>query len=557
MLTPIHAPADITVKVRENPRDDSRLVVQRSLGPHLVGVACPHPDVGCQKTMLAGAIHRFCRPMPEAEKPLSQKFVRFADDVMRELWKPLSPDIDLSREGWLEATPYTQVQKEMLRRLGIIMDDRGGYWAYLDRHRSSDVHMFTKDEVYPTYKHARCINGRDNDSKVFMGPVFRAIEKLIFSHPAFIKKIPVAERPAFMQSLFEGPGTIMDSDFESLEATFLRMQYSIEINLYKYVTQLLPDRADYWRFFDEVLLGVNRCESKYVTLWTKMRRMSGDNCTSLGNGIFNLMINLFAYSELGLDWHTIVFVVEGDDGKFKSPTGVHPDSSFYKRLGASIKITLVPTITEASFCGLVFDEVELKNIADPKKVLATVGLTNHKYAASSSTTLLQLLRAKGLALAYQYPCCPIITALARYILRVTRGSDNSAALKHILRDHVHKWSEVDLQRFSQNSAGTIKDLRLALQLADPGPRTRNLMERVFGVSVEQQRYVEQYLDGLTEIQPLEIDLDYPEEWYDYAARFAVTYNGKTNRVPFQPQTLRHIDLTKFVKTVAGRVDAIS
>lgn len=483
--------------------------------------------------------------MPVPDPVLFEEFEEFFGATMRELFRPLASDLVFSFEDWLDSTSYTSAFKDRLRTEKDTMDQNGGYFVTLDkRNRNMDVHTFTKDEHYGEYKHARCINGRVNETKILMGPVFKMIEQVVFAHPAFIKKIPISDRPQYMLDIFEGPGTVMDSDFSSLEATFVRNIMRLEVQFYLYMLRDREEFADAKVFLEEVLMGMNRCDAKFFTLWVEARRMSGENNTSLGNGLFNLGINLFAYHKLGLCWKTIKMILEGDDGKFKSPTGVHPSSAFYTRLGASIKITLVEDITKASFCGLVFDMEEKRNIADPRKVLADFGLTTMQYAGSRAPVHKGLLRSKALALAYQYPCTPIISALASYGLRVTSGHDTSA-LKYLRRERVYKWAPTDIGAFTgSNGFKTVRQLRLEANVGAPGPRTRLLMEELFDVSVEQQLRIESYLNSLTKVQPLEMFIDFPETWYHYAATFGVAYD-EGNRVPFQPQNVRHLDLREY------------
>lgn len=550
----IHAPADIKVQVRNPNPDDLRFVVAASLGCHVVGVAQPHPDMACPKTQLAGAVHRFCRPMPEPDPALLAEWRQFCRDTSAELFTKASPDDVFSFETWLDGTSYTSSMKETLRLEKARMEEAGGYFAHTSkRNENADVHMFTKDEAYPEYKHSRCINGRVNATKVLMGPVFKLIEKIVFAHPAFIKKIPVADRPKYMSEHMEGPGTVQDTDFVSLEATFRLAIMIAEVEFYLWVLQDREEYADARRFLKEVLLGLNRCEGKWITLWVEVKRMSGENNTSLGNGWFNLMVNLFGYHKIDIDWRVIKQVLEGDDGKHRSPTGQHPDEAFFRRLGASIKCAVVESINEASFCGLVFDEVECINIADPRKVLADFGLTSRDYAGSSDSVLKGLLRSKALSVAYQYPNAPIFSALARYGLRVTTGSDTSA-LKFVLRSRPYKWSDLDRKRWEKDGFRTIRDLRLQLNLGSPGPRTRLLMEKLFGVSCEQQVAIEEYLDSLVGRVPLVLPIEFPADWYDYAARFGTYYEKSANRVPFQPQDVRHLDMRDYVRHLTGDID---
>lgn len=548
ITTPIYMPTDIRVIARDPNKGDERLVVGASLGCHVEGVAMPRPDITCPKTQLAGALHRFARPMPEIDPGLVEEFRQFARNWCRDTFSPLPPETTFSLEEWLQGTSYTDEFKRNLRDVHTEMCAEGGYWSSLKtRNRNMDVHMFTKDESYTEYKHARCINGRVDAAKVFMGPVFKKLEEVLFDHPHFIKKVPVRNRPSYIATRLEGPGSLMAVDFTSLEATLQPVLMDVEVDFYNYMLSNTTVAHDAKRFFEQVLKGTNIIDGKFITMAVVSRRMSGENNTSLGNGFFCLLITLFAYyKQCGIDYHRIKSVGEGDDGLFKSPTGAHPDAPFYRRLGAIIKIERHDQASTASFCGMIYDEEELANIADPHKVLANFGLTSHTYACSKTAKQLGLLRAKALSLAYQYPRTPIFTALARAALRWTKGRD-SAAVPHILRDQRYKWSLEDLKRFKDAPGDIIKQLRFETeQLGNPGPRTRQLMEEIFNVSVAKQIEIENYLDSLERVQPLTIDLDWPESWLDYAATYRVEYD-KNTRVPYTPILKRHLDMRDWCK----------
>lgn len=513
----------------------------------------PRPDITCPKTQLAGALHRFARPMPEPDPLLLERFRQFSKRWIHENLTPLAADTTFDFEDWLAQTNYTEAFRSNLRDVNREMNERGGYWSsFTSRNRNKDVHMFTKDESYMEYKHARCINGRVDAAKCFMGPVFKKIEQVVFDNPHFIKKIPVRDRPAYLRKVFEGPGSAMFVDFTSLEATLRVALMEIEVYLYNYMLQNTVVAEDAAKFFEEVLMGRNIIDGKFLTLYLLARRLSGENNTSLGNGIFCLLITLFAYEEeVGTPYYYIKSVGEGDDGLWKEANGRHPTAPFYRSLGAIIKIELVEDVFSASFCGLVCDEEELLNIADPKKTLANFGLTSHTYAMSKKAVHKALLRAKALSLAYQYPNTPIFSALAKYALRVTSGHDARAA-KYVIRDNLYKWAEADIAKFRLDPAGTIRRLRMELEvMGEPGPRTRQLMEKLFNVSVGEQKRIETYLDSLIELQPLIIDLDWHTDWLDFANRFRVEY--KAPRVPFQPLDLRRLDLRDWCN-MTGQLD---
>lgn len=109
----------------------------------------------------------------------------------KRMLRPLDPDVDLSVETWLENCTYTTRKKTML--LDISKSD------LQDWHFDSKGH--NKKEFYPTPKHTRRIHAQHNRLKVELGPICKAIERVVFALPCFIKKVPVLERAAYIQEL--------------------------------------------------------------------------------------------------------------------------------------------------------------------------------------------------------------------------------------------------------------------------------------------------------------------------------------------------------------------
>jgi hypothetical protein len=239
--------------------------------------------------------------------------------------------------------------------------------------------------------------------------------------------------------------------------------------------------------------------------------MSGEMCTSLGNGFSNLMFMLFTCAEAGCT--EVIGVVEGDDGLF-TMIGNPPREEDFARLGLVIKAVEHDTISTASFCGIVFDPIDRINVTDPAKVLANFGWTQRIYNRTGSGKLHALLRCKALSYAYQYPGCPIIMELAAYGLRVTRDVRAVGLLKSLNRKGAD-WYKGAIIR------AAIKQGNIPRR--EPGWNTRYLVEKLYGFTVEQQLHIEAYLRSLTTLQPLDDPVllaKLPLVWGDYFTRYA-------------------------------------
>lgn len=175
-----------------------RMPVQVSLGPHLKGYAMPHPDLQDKDTAILGVCHRFGRAPPPALRGKIEKLREFVGKWIHENLTPLSPDTVIDFDEWLESTPYTMRRKEELRSKRLPEGQ-----SAMSVPKTWKVKSFIKAETYPEYKHARGINSRSDEFKCAIGPWFKKIEKQVFQHSAFIKKIPVSDRPDYIMNLLQ------------------------------------------------------------------------------------------------------------------------------------------------------------------------------------------------------------------------------------------------------------------------------------------------------------------------------------------------------------------
>lgn len=464
-----------------------RRPVQVSLGCILLGFANPHVCIADAATAALGAFKRLFHKHPTPDKSTMLRFKKFVRKWLRKNLKPLSDSDVLDFEAWLASTNYTQTRKNQLRIKYSKMLSKYDRKNFL-------VKSFIKDETYPTYKHARTINSRDDIAKCLMGPWFKSIEKVVFNTdvlPWFIKKVPRHLWPEYIVTMLgRNASRYIATDYTAFEGQFTReMMHCCEFQLYKYMTARCSGHEEFWWMLDNVLAGVNVCQFKEFTVKMIATRMSGEMCTSLGNGFSNLMFMLFTCREAGCT--DVKGVFEGDDG-LCTMKGKLPGPEHFAKLGLTIKLVEHSQLETASFCGMIFDSVEMRNITDPIDTLMEFGYCSGKYAKSNLKTKLALIKAKSLSLLYQYPGCPIIAALARYGMRVTRGIRVGQAMKGM-----NLWERevlIDALKYK-----AIEDLPI-------GWNTRMIMQNVFGVRVEHQIEIEHYLDGLKELTPLNIPL---------------------------------------------------
>lgn len=474
----------------------------------------PHPDTKDVDTLLAGVQKRFARKPPVPEAGILDRLGKFVDEFLKSNLIPLSPTSDVSVENWLDHSNYPLFRREDLLEKQTPIN--------LIEKLDCEVKLFMKVETYPSYKHGRGINSRTDEFKTAVGPYFKLIEEEVYKLPWFIKHVPVADRPNYIKDrLYRAGAKYYASDYTTFEALFTsKLMHACEFRLYRYMTQYLVNGGEFCDLVEKVLGGTNKIKNKYFGLQIDATRMSGEMCTSLGNGFSNLMFMLFVLNEVGCT--DIEGVVEGDDGLFVF-TGVGPKPSDFERLGLDIKLDVYNTLSEASFCGLIFDEIDLCNITDPIDVLKSFMWTTSRYLYANNKTLKTLLRAKSLSYGWQYPGCPIIASLAKFGLRVTEGVD-----AHAYMARSGAITQYEREQFARDVAvGKVPFMDVPFN-------TRLLMEYKFGVPIDHQYRIEAYLDSLTRLDEFKVpflDMYGHPDQSDYASKYLRTENLKQLR-PF-------------------------
>lgn len=390
-------------------------------------------------------------------------------------------------DAWLDACPgFTTVRKNELRK---VAEDTYGLLTSQNIHKSKygKNKMFMKDETYPEYKYPRLINSRHDAFKVRTGPIFKLIEQQLFALPWFIKHTPVDLRSAeILRDLTQDGAKIVGTDYTSFEALFTKeLMECCEMQLYRYMTQLLPDR-DWYPLVHTALTGQNVCDNKFFTAKLNATRMSGEMCTSLGNSFMNLMVFLFIAQKN--DLKSVKGRVEGDDGIFTF-YGKVPTSADFEELGLFIKIVEYDKVTEGSFCGIIADDVELINIREPIEALLDFNYTTCEYACTSFKVKMELLRAKAFSMKYQYDGCPILHSVANWGLRMTDGY--RFRLNNKLSAYEREKFDRLYSRHKQN-----------LPMRKPGLKTRLLMEKRFKITIAQQLYLENLYDCKNDLLPI-------------------------------------------------------
>lgn len=514
---------DPTLEIKIKKYTDNRPIVAASLGPHLEGAAAPKVNPGNTETCVLGAAFRVGRDVPEKDyRKHNLKFRMFVKRQLLRHYKPLAADADYSFETWIANAPYPEWRKEELRRVWAEMnfcwkkagieDDPSIYkkWFVLK--------SFIKDESYVGYKHARSINSRSDQAKCMFGPIIQAVSNAIMKNSKhFIKYVPVHERPQYILDYIAKMAEFFDScDFTSFEAHFSKARmFDCEIQMFEYMLQNIPDRDIIIKFLKYAkALNPNRCIFKCFEMEIEAKRMSGEMDTSLSNGFSNLMWIQFSFFVHGLDPDKIPIVIEGDDSLFCTPFPI--PTSWFEEFGLDLKVERHDNVEFASFCGLVFDSQDRAIVTDIFDAVATFGWTTANYANSSNKTMKAILRCKALSMAYQYKGCPILSKLALKMLYLTTDVDTTKVMKN------RRFIDAYYFDILQQAVEYVKENALDQPV---GINTRNLVERLYHISVADQLLIEEEIEKISDpSRPLNLPtlLKYsPRDYTDYYEKYSV------------------------------------
>lgn len=384
-------------------------VLQVSLGLDLLGVAPIMADVFHPPSNFAGTRYRVARSMPTPDPEFLRGFERFVASQLVDLPSiPVGADVSLAT--CLEGAPYSMARKVQLWNVAQELGE-----ASLQPEHVVNL-GFGKMQTDMDFKFNRGIHSRHDAFKVFSAPYFRLAESQVYSHyHSFIKHVPVCERPSYIISVCGAGPRYYATDFTSYEAAFTgSIMQASELQLYRKLFANYPAVSDQ---ICEAISGNNVCKFRDYSFSVDACRMSGDMCTSLGNGFTNLMVFRYIVASKG---GVCDGVVEGDDGLFASTVEVTKED--YTKLGFDVKILEHSSLLTASFCGLVCTD-ELTSMTEPRKVLVNFGWSHSPLAKGNARVLRKLLRAKALSLCYEQPRCPLLTALAMRALQLTDGEE--------------------------------------------------------------------------------------------------------------------------------------
>jgi len=453
--------------------------VSRNL-PFLIEGACyVKPDHKDPFTIAVGAIKRMGAPKSVPSERLRNEYLQFCQRYDEKHFEPVSPDEFRDQWDWLENLDISEERRAQIREAMEKNDLEGFHFDDVEFLREfAEVLSFIKDEFYDTEKASRWINARCDRSKAFFGPLCdMAMERLTRSKHV-IKTVPVADRARLIyDTMYATDRVYWGTDFTSFEAHFKGWLMEIEGLSMWYLLQNHPLIKLLKAFFDKVLSGKNVAQMRGFGCFVFVAlRCSGEMNTSYGNTYHNERTIVFFLERNGcLNYELFV---EGDDGLFTAePLTSVPTAEQFLDLGWEVKIECFDSIGDASFCGNVFDPDDFIVVTDPRKVLLTLGWTSRKYLGAGEAMLSQLLKAKVLSVGYQYGRNPILWSLVRRLLGLLKGVNVRLSIIF----GMDAWERDKFRRIVESE----------LIVQPPPIATRLLVERLYGITIDQQIQLEE------------------------------------------------------------------
>jgi len=478
-----------------------------SLGPVWKQVTPNIPHRRGAKWQVRAAAMRVGREMPRVDREWLRAFKQHCHEMLdllkiRQICPEWIPDF----EEWVKHSNYTQARIAELRKLW----ERSKNWTAADRAQYSEhVKSFIKLETYMMRKWPRGIMSRSDLIKVWIGPVIKQMERLLYFDPltqtgckCFIKHVPEGpQRSAHKTELLYAVGRRFgETDFTSFESLTREIQHVCEFSLFRHMAGENVRVKAMIEEFESMCCGTNRMTYKDATVVVRGHRMSGEMTTSIGNGWTNLMLLTFMGRHVHDYSAACPIIIEGDDGLIsETPENVKlyaPEN--FERLGFKIKIDWYDHMSDACFCGVTYDPEDGINVTDPLEELASFGWSLGNSVFAPEKRHKELLIAKAYSLAYQYPGCPIVHELPKMVFRLL-GKELD-------------WNRfMELPYFNNWQRGQLanaRDMKLEYLLeAKPTYTTRLLVERKFRVSVSRQLQIEKQIAAMTKIGELDIPVD--------------------------------------------------
>lgn len=361
------------------------------------------PNVCDTEMRVAGNVKRIGADLPYVHESTFNDIGRFVNKVFIPFFYPDVTGFKLMTVGeWLDTRDFDLAKKARFMKYY-------NEWVESGRKpKRSDivVDTHTKLEFYPEAKFYRGIFSRSDRFKAAYGPLVSSIEKIAYKILPFIKNVPVVERAAFINKLFQNLRVYLNDCTAFESSSHPSLMRNVLLPIYQHCSNHEYD--EYVSDYIEALCGINKIKCSDYKMLVNGRRMSGEMDTSLGNGLINLVIICYVFWKKGGSLSDLLIIIEGDDSLFHHLGGIEVNSDDFRKLGFNAKLESSAHVSDASFCGLIYHEDDLINIANPMTILMKLGWADARYANYPDRIKLELYKSKITCMIVQYYKTPII-----------------------------------------------------------------------------------------------------------------------------------------------------
>lgn len=545
---------DFYFRLVAKPISFNETFVSATLPVYLTDAALPRPDHRDQLSVLVGAFKRLGAEVYSIPHEKLKEILLYSRRYIHPKFATLETCDIPDTLTWISMINHPEKRKEELRQAYIRVCEEG----FLPRPGFDDDDVrtcdsFIKDEPYEEEKPPRWINSSCDVLKVVFGPAADACMHILCSCDSMIKTVPVDQRASVIWNDLGGEGVIaQSSDATAMEDHYAniptqkdqvsndpRYRLSDELTMYMMGEVLIaPQQMKaikfvFWKtpgmirgplatsvcsrigdsktmkdLFRNILNGYRRLKMRHFGyVLVNAILCSGEMNTSFKNT--SSMYIMANYAQYDISGGKIIYAKtknEGDDSLGVYAEGIGPDEDWWRRHGWVVKVEFSGAVNEASFCGLVFDTLELQSIPDLRKTLAKFGWTNRRYIRSSRKIHLSLLRSKALSMACEYGNVPILGPLAHRLLFLTR----TVNIRNSVIDLMEQYEREKMQRYL-----TLKPWQNKPNI---GNRTRDLVFKLQNISISAQLLCEEVVSNI-ELSPFSLPfIDFPDSWIHNLSR---------------------------------------
>nr|QRQ90170.1 MAG: hypothetical protein [Riboviria sp.] len=512
--------------------------VSSTLPVFLGSASLPRPDHKDKLNILAGSFKRLAAEVPSISFSKSKKIIRYMRKYILPQFRTFQEQDVPGTEDWINNINHPESRKQQLREAYADLQ-KGGLFPGDEDPRVCK--SFVKDEPYEEEKPLRWINASSDLIKVAFGPIADACMHRLVESESMIKTVPVAERAKAICSVLGGPYQIaQSSDATAMEDHYANIpnpnndpRYRIqnEAMIYLCGGKLVPLpllRAVQFAFYETpgVPKGilVEQFESiresanlrsffrNIIDTYRKLKMRefgyvlvnailcSGEMNTSFKNTFTMYVMVNYASFDLSRGIHPLARTVNEGDDSLAVYASKPPTELWWREHGWVVKVEFRGPVHRASFCGLIFDPLELKVVPDIRKNLAKLGWVGRKYVRSPPKIMMGLLRSKALSMACEFKDVPILGPLSMRLLELTR--------------HVHvRQSIIDsMDMYTRERFMTYLNEKPWMTPPNVGDGTRALVADMQNISVSVQIQMERHLSIIPFGEFSTPGLEYPAAW---------------------------------------------